>query len=145
MLSCNCCTSVVLHELTSPDPPESVERHISVWKIETEEKNKKSPRFVGYFPQFSQFSEILGKSGQKSSESVRTKIHTAENKGFIFWISSEFVCIRPILENREKLFFQFLFLSHFLEIHFLDFYRIGRFVVHRVPSIHEHDKDVGFL
>ena len=45
--------------LTSPDPPESVERHISVWKIDTEEKNKNP---LNSSVLFLQFSEVLGKS-----------------------------------------------------------------------------------
>ena len=74
------------------------------------------------FLQFSQFSEILGKSEKKkknSSESVRTKIHTAENKGFYFL---DFVRIRPYSSDFGKIekndFSNFFIFSHFLEIHF---------------------------
>ena len=39
---------------------------------------------------------------ESSSESIRTKRHTAGNKALYFWIASEFVVLtlnRPLLEN----------------------------------------------
>ena len=88
-----------INGLTPPDPPESLERSVSVRKSETEEKNKESPKFVRSFSAIVPISEIFAKSEKKSSESVRTKNHTVENKGFYFWISSKLVRIRPILEK----------------------------------------------
>ena len=104
--------------LTSPDPPESVERHISVWKIERRRKNKKSPKFVRYFSAvFSIFRNSWKIRKKNSSESVRAKIHAAENKGFYFL---DVVRIRPCSSDSceiEKMFFSNFF-SHFLDIHF---------------------------
>ena len=59
--------------LTSPDEAESIERHISVWKIETEETNiqRKHLNSSVIFLQFSQFSEILGKSEKKKKGSKK--------------------------------------------------------------------------
>ena len=54
--------------------------------------------FSANFPNFRIFWRIR----KDSSESVRSKNHTAENKGFVLLISSEFVRIRPILENQDK-------------------------------------------
>ena len=101
----------------SPDPPESAERHISVWKIERRRKIKNPQNSSGIFLQFSQFSEILGKSGKKARPNPSAqKFILRKTRGSIFWISSEFVRIRLTLEKEKMIFFQFF--SHFLEIHF---------------------------
>ena len=72
-------------------------------KLKRRRKAKSPLNSFVIFLQFSQYLRNSSKIRKKnSSESFRTKNHTAENKGFYFWISSEFVRIRPILENGEK-------------------------------------------
>ena len=75
---------------------------------------------------------------KNSSEPVRTKMHIVENKGFHFL---DFVQIRPYLSDLGKIekndFSNFFFFFAFSGNSFiLDFYKIGRFVVHRGPSKH---------
>ena len=123
-----------VYVLTSPDPPESVECYISVWKIETEEKNKKSPKFVRYFSAIFPIFRNSWKSEKIRPNLSAQKITLRKTWGLFFWISPPH---SSDLGNREKLFFRFLFFLAFSRhSFFLDFCRIGRFVVHRGPSIY---------
>ena len=110
--------------MTSSDPPDSVERHISVWNIEWRRKDPLNLSVIVL--QFSQFFEILGKFEKNSSESVRTKIVLRKTMAFAFRISSEFVRIRPILEI-EKIIFSTSFSRIFRKFIFLGFLQYRTF------------------
>ena len=94
-------------------------------KLKQRRINKKSPvRFSWNFPNFPKFLENPTKN---SSESVRTKNHTAEDKGFYFL---DFVQIHPHSSDFGKIekiiFLNSLFFLHFSEIHFLGFLQSWR-------------------
>ena len=64
----------------------------------TEEKKLKIPKIRPlFFCNFPNFRNSWKMRKKNSSESVRAKFILRKTRGFIFWISSEFVRIRPIL------------------------------------------------
>ena len=110
-----CCSAIFgQNDLTSPDPPESVEHHMCVWKIETEKKNLKNPLNSSVILQFSQVSQIF----EKSEKIVRIRPHKYSycgKQGVLFFgfrpNSSVFVRFWKIEKS------DFPFFSHFLEVH----------------------------
>ena len=106
------------HFLTSPDPPESVGHHISVWKIEWRRKNQKSPKFVRSFSVIFPFSKVLGKSeNNRPNPSAQKSYCGKQLRGFDFGFrpnSSALVQCGKI----ENIDFSNFFSSCFLKIHF---------------------------